>query len=556
MLLQAIFALCLIQDAPPLEPETGSDLIEAGELIGLEFTDAEAEQMAAEVTQQLRSYGSLRGRVIPNSVQPTGAFTPLVPGLALNQHKPDGDSAWGAGAVPTNWRDLLFELSIPQLGILLRSGELSCAELTELYIQNLERLNVDLHCTVTLLGDRAMAQAKVLDKELAEGIDRGPLHGIPWGAKDLLAVAGSPTTWGAAPFKQQVFEQDAAVVQRLDDAGAVLIAKLTLGSLAMGDVWFGGTTRNPWNPTRGSSGSSAGPAAAVAAGGVVFGIGSETLGSIVSPSTRCGVTSIRPSFGRVSRDGAMALSWSMDKLGPMARSFQDAWLVQQAISGPCQPTEARGYRPEMDGGVVDVALPGPDEYDLKKVRVGIPKGAFGGRQAGLRVVLDELRDSLAAQGGTLEIVDVELPDYPTEAMLITLMAEAATAFDVLTRSGQDDELVAQGQYSWPSLFRAARLIPAVEYLTAQRLRTGLILDFEAMMGEVDLLIHPPFALDLLAMTNLTGHPTLVAPVFVDPESSQPDSICFTGRLYDEGYVVAVARKWQGVAGYHLRHPDL
>ena len=554
MLLQAILTLCLVQDTP--EPEVSPDIIEAAELIGLDFTEDEAKLMARDVAQQLRSYESLRAQVIPNSVQPTGAFTPLVPGLVLNQHEHDQGKAWLAAEVPMKWRQQLFQLSIPQLGVLLRSGELTCVELTEHYIGNLERLNVQLRCAITFMTSRALAQAKVLDKELAEGHDRGPLHGIPWGAKDLLAVAGGPTTWGATPFRHQMIHQDAAVVQRLDDAGAVLIAKLSLGALAMGDVWFGGMTRNPWNPVRGSSGSSAGPAAAVAAGGVVFAIGSETLGSIVSPSTRCGVTSIRPSFGRVSRDGAMALSWSMDKLGPMARSFEDAWLVQQAITGPAESIGAGNIRPEMDAGVVDVKLFAPDGYGFKKVRVGIPVGAFAERDAGLRVVLEELRAGLEARGGTLEIVDVELPDYPTEAMLVTLMAEAATAFDELTRSGKDDELVAQGPHAWPTAFRAARLIPAVEYLTAQRLRGGLILDFEAMMSGVDLLVHPPFALDLLAMTNLTGHPTVVAPVFLDPEDRQPASICFTGRLYDEGYVVAVARLWQDVAGYHKRHPGL
>ncbi|MFT4708961.1 MAG: Asp-tRNA(Asn)/Glu-tRNA(Gln) amidotransferase A subunit family amidase [Bacteroidia bacterium] len=554
MLLQAIIALCLIQDTP--EPEARPDIIEAGELIGLDFTEDEAKQMARDVAQQLRSYETLRAQVIPNSVQPTGAFTPLVPGLVLNQHKRDQAPAAKSATAPEQWREQLFDLSIPQLGVLLRAGDLTCLELTEAYLENLERLDEKLHCVVTLLPERSLAQAKRLDAELEEGIDRGPLHGIPWGAKDLLAVAGAPTTWGAAPFEQQVIDQDAAVVQRLDDAGAVLIAKLSLGSLAMGDVWFGGTTRNPWNPERGSSGSSAGPAAAVAAGGVAFAIGSETLGSIVSPSTRCGVTSIRPSFGRVSRDGAMALSWSMDKLGPMARSFQDAWLVQQEITGPPESIGAETFRPEMDASVVDIELLDPDGYGLKKVRVGVPVGAFTGRDAGLSVVLDELRGALEAKGGTMEVVDVELPAYPTEAMLITLMAEAATAFDELTRSGKDDELVAQGPYAWPTAFRAARLIPAVEYLTAQRLRGGLILDFEAMMSEVDLLVHPPFALDLLAMTNLTGHPTLVAPVFLEPGGQQPSSICFTGRLYDEGYVLSVARLWQGVEGYHLRHPNL
>jgi Asp-tRNA(Asn)/Glu-tRNA(Gln) amidotransferase A subunit family amidase len=553
MLLQALLVLFMNQDTP--EPPSESGIIKAGELIGLDYSEDEAKLMARDIASQLKSFSTLRAVDMPNSISPTGAFTPLVPGLHVKLHKQDAEGTREAESVPEHWREALFSLSISQLGSLLRSDALSCVELTEAYLENLTGLDQELHCVITLLSERALIQARRLDKELAEGVDRGPLHGIPWGAKDLLAVAGAPTTWGAKPFEGQVLGTDASVVRRLDAAGAVLIAKLTLGALAMGDVWYGGTTRSPWNTERGSSGSSAGPAAAVAAGGVVFAIGSETLGSIISPSVRCGVTSIRPSFGRVSRQGAMALSWSMDKLGPMARSFQDAWLVQQVITGPPKPS-GRDSPAEMDGSVVDIELLNADQYALEKIRVGVPKGAFEGPNAGLRVAIDELQAAVEARGGELVVVEVALPDYPTDAMLITLTAEAAAAFDELTRSGRDDELVAQHQYAWPTVFRAARLIPAVEYITAQRLRMGLILEFESMVGGVDLLIHPPFSSGMLAATNLTGHPTLVAPLFLDAADEQPSAICFTGRLYDEAYLIAVARLWQESTQHNKRHPEL
>jgi Asp-tRNA(Asn)/Glu-tRNA(Gln) amidotransferase A subunit family amidase len=540
------------------EPEPAQPVLDgraAAELIGLEFTAEELALMADELAGQLASYTELRAEHLDNSVPPTGAFTPLIPGVRPNGHVGRRVPRMIAVEPPADWSEHLFELSIPELGSLLRRGDVTSVELTTRYLEHLAEVDKSLHCVVTLLPERALEQARTLDGELALGRDRGPLHGIPWGAKDLISVAGAPTTWGAAPFEDQVIEHDAAVVRRLDAAGAVLIAKLSLGALAWGDVWFGGTTRNPWNPEEGSSGSSAGPAAAVASGGVVFAIGSETLGSIVSPSARCGVSAIRPTFGRVSRDGAMALSWSMDKLGPMARSIDDAWLVLDAIAGPT--LAANGWLDDADPGVSDVPIGFADGYDLhgKELRVGVPAGAFEGRGAALAFVEDELRAALEAEGASLEFVEVELPDYPVGAMMITLSAEAAAAFDELTRSGQDDELVRQSANAWPNVFRAARLIPAVEYIHAQRLRSGLIRDFAALMGEVDFLIHPPFASGVLSMTNLTGHPSLVAPVFVEGREA-PVAISFTGRLFDEPYLAHIVRTWQASRDYHLRHPGL
>ena len=331
-----ITSLCASMAFAIQEPKPGltaDQVAGAAAVAGLAFTEEEIEQMLGEVGGRLRDFEALRGIDQPNDWIPATTFQALQPGVELRLHALEAET-WQppAGPVPDG-TDLGFR-SIEELGALLRGGELTCVELTELTLERLEALDAQLHCVVSLCGARALEQARALDAELAAGKDRGPLHGIPWGAKDLLAVEGTSTTWGAAPYREQVLEGTATVVERLDEAGAVLVAKLTLGALAMGDVWFGGTTRNPWNLDQGSSGSSAGPASAVTAGGVAFAIGSETLGSIVSPSVRCGASSLRPSFGRVPRTGAMALSWTMDKLGPMCRSARDAALVQQVIDGP------------------------------------------------------------------------------------------------------------------------------------------------------------------------------------------------------------------------------
>jgi Asp-tRNA(Asn)/Glu-tRNA(Gln) amidotransferase A subunit family amidase len=327
------------------------------------------------------------------------------------------------------------------------------------------------------------------------------------------------------------------VVRRLDEAGAVLIAKLSLGALAMGDVWFGGMTRSPWNPERGSSGSSAGPASATAAGGVAFAVGSETLGSIVSPSMRCGNSSLRPTFGRVSRRGAMALSWSMDKLGPICRSARDCAIVFDCLHGP----------DGLDPSVRDEPFAWAGEIEVAGWKVGVPKGAFDERPE-RHPVLEEL------QGLGCELVEVELPRYPVREMLIILHAEAAAAFDELTLDGRDDLLTRQGQGAWPNSFRVARLIPAVEYIRAQRLRTKLMVDFDAAVSGVDVLVHPNYAAGMLQITNLTGHPTWVGPAGM--RGDEPDSISFTGQLYDEARLLALAHAWQRATGYHLRHPPM
>jgi len=442
---------------------------------------------------------------------------------------------------PDNLEDLVYE-PIWVLHEMLENEVVTCEELTRTYLARLKRLDSALHCVVTLTEERALAQARERDRELAEGRQRGILHGLPWVAKDLLAVKGYPTTWGTPPFRDRQLDYDAAVVERLDAAGAILIAKVSLGELAMGDVWFGGRTRNPWKPEQGSSGSSAGTASAISAGCAVFGIGSETLGSIVSPSTVCGNSSLRPTFGQVSRHGAMTLSWSMDKLGPLAHSAEDAGLVFGAIRGH-DPRDAT----TVDVPFVPQAGPGPAP-DVRGWRVGVPRGAFGSN-APEKTVLDEL------QKLGVELVDLDVPKYPVDEMLIVLTAEAGAAFDDFSRGEQDDLMVRQTSDAWPNTFRQAALIPAVDYIRANRLRTLLIRDYEKVLGGVRAIVYPSFQGSLLGATNLTGEPTFVAPCGFGQDGT-PYSISFTGKLFGDGDVLALAMAWQRSTDYHRRHPKL
>ncbi len=522
-------------DAEAARPSV-DDLRAAGRVAGVELTDAELELMRGDVLRTLAGFERMRALPLENGDLPALGFSALVPGVE-SRAKPLAARAVELPDVerPADLERLAFA-DIPTLASLIKSRKVSCVELTELFLARLERLDGTLHCVITLTPERARAQAAALDAELERGEWRGLLHGIPWGAKDLLAVRGYPTTWGAKPYAQQVLDLDATVVERLDAAGAVLIAKLTLGALAMGDVWFGETTRNPWKPEDGSSGSSAGSASATAAGALPFALGTETLGSIVSPATRCGATGLRPTFGRVSRHGAMALSWSMDKLGPLTRSARDAALVFAAIEGPDGRDPSVSAAPfSWNGGV-----------DVEGWVVGYPRGAFDQRPS--KHVLAELE----ALG--VELRPLDLPRYPVGDMRLILSAEAATLFDELTRSGRDEELVRQSSDAWPNIFRSARLIPAVEYLRAQRLRTQLMRDMHAALADVDLVVHPSFD-GLLVSTNLTGHPTLVAPAGFRDDGT-PYSISFTGQLFDDARLCAFVWQWQLLTGVHERHPEL
>jgi Asp-tRNA(Asn)/Glu-tRNA(Gln) amidotransferase A subunit family amidase len=565
------------------------------------------EMMLENLNDQAKGYEDIYKLHIPNSVEPALIFDPVLPGMKLEtgrkpmriskleQVRVSGGPAIGAVGERDAVEDLAFG-SVRQLAHEVKSRSVTSVQLTKMYLKRLKRYDPTLKFVVTLTEERALAQAKKADEEIAAGKYRGPLHGLPWGAKDLLAVKGYRTTWGAGGFESQMIDEDATVVKRLDEAGAVLVAKLTLGALAQGDVWFGGVTRNPWNTNQGSSGSSAGPASATAAGCLAFSIGSETLGSISSPSTRCGCTGLRPTFGLVPRTGAMALSWSMDKLGPICRTVEDCALVLDAIYGP----------DGLDRSVQAAAFNWDADLDWRKLRVGYLKTAFERRpddqqeaakeeppatpeeqkkredqkkrRAAARVRAEydrKYNDAALAKIREMgvNLVAVEMPKFPYDAMITMLTAESAAAFDDLTRSGKDKLLTSQKDYDWPNTFRTARFIPAVEYLQAARARRMAMDAVAKVFDSFDVIVAPTSG-EQLVITNLTGHPAVILPNGLrggdapKPASDDvsnflnaggpgtPASLTFLGKLYGEAALLAFARAYQEATGFHLLHPKL
>jgi len=524
-------------------PVTTNEIAVAERLAGLEFTPSERELMLRKLTERLGVFQTLRQRAFPNELPPAWRFDPRPPGFQMPAAVPASPWIPPAGVQLPAHRDDLAFYSVTQLAALIRSRQLTSEELTRFCLHRLRRYGPPLHCVVTLTEERALTAARRADQEIQAGGWRGPLHGIPYGAKDLLATRGIPTTWGAPPFTNQVIEADAAVIQKLDAAGAVLVAKLSLGELAMGDRWFGGLTRNPWNPGKGSSGSSAGSAAAVAAGLVPFALGSETLGSIVSPATICGVTGLRPTFGRVSRAGAMTLCWSLDKLGPLARSAEDCALVLDAIRG------ADG----RDLSVIEAPFAFRGDRSLKDLRLGFLERDFAKPNNGNRTNHAATLARLRELGADLR--PVSLPDLPDDPLWLILEVEAAAAFDELTRSGLDDQLVQQGAGNWPNLFRQARLIPAVEFIQATRLRTELMAGMDELFRDLDVIVAPAWAGDSLQLSNLTGHPCVVVPNG-DLTGGAPASICFLGKLFGEAAALEAAAAYQRATAWHRQRPDL
>ncbi|HXR39513.1 MAG TPA: amidase [Terracidiphilus sp.] len=590
-------------------PKITAEMIDqAAVLAGVGPFTAEQKQMMIDgLVDQNGSMKAIRKLKIPNSVAPAIVFHPMPaakarPRLDCETLPPaeggaviQADSVGSPPSAPGRIEDLsLVFASISELGKLLLGRKITSRALTQMYFDRIKLLDPKLHFVINLTEERALNQARKADEEIAAGNYRGPLHGIPWGAKDLLAVKGYPTTWGAGGFEHQMIDEDATVVQRLDAAGAVLVGKFTLGALAMGDKWFGGRTRNPWNPEQGSSGSSAGPASAVAAGCVAFAIGSETLGSISSPSTRCGVTGLRPTFGFVPRTGAMALSWTMDKLGPIARSAEDCALVLEAIYGP----------DGKDASVYPAVFDRISFIDWKKLRIGYLKSEFDppeplklheappnesaeekkkredrneqmkigrARRDYDRRYESAALDKLRAMGVTL--IPVELPKLPYDAMTPLLTAEAAAAFDDLTMSGRDALLTEQGVEDWPNDFRVARFYPAVEYIQANRARTLAVRQISALFEQVDVIVTPTTGTQLVA-TNLTGHPALIVPnglrgadapkpPAVDDGDNDdiggpgtPVSLTFLAGHYQDAKLAAFAAEYQQATGFHKLHPKL
>src|SRR6185436_4543326 len=538
---------------------------------GLRFTDAEEEMAVGGVSRNLDSYEELRKLNVPLDTEPAVTFRPFLPGK-----QPAGRSTRNARLavarppkvqVTSALDELAFE-PITVLAALIESRKVTSTDLTRMYLDRLKRYGDPLHCVVTLTEDLALAQAASADKDLKAGRYRGPLHGIPFGVKDLFDTKGIRTTWGAKPYEDRVAEIDATIVERLRDAGAVLCAKLSMGALAQGGVWFGGSTRNPWSPDNSSSGSSAGPGAATSAGLVAFAIGTETRGSIISPSSTCGVVGLRPTYGRVSRYGAMALSWSMDKIGPMCRSVEDCAIVFNAIYG----SDGR------DETVVDAPFAWTPEVPLSSLKIGFIESEFNATNAGgggggrgpstgsgraadpedarrraeeRSKLLKESLDVLRTAGAKLE--PMALPEFPANALGFILSAEAAAAFDDLTRSKEVDLLTEQGAGAWPNTFRTSRFIPAVEYIRAQRARTLLNRKMDALMSKYDVFLSPTGS-SSLGITNLTGHPAACLKAgFVD---GSPLALMITGRLYDEASVLRVALAYERATKWHTMNPAL
>jgi Asp-tRNA(Asn)/Glu-tRNA(Gln) amidotransferase A subunit family amidase len=524
---------------------TVSTFAEAEKLVQVSLSDAKRAMAAASWRKTMaglyeRRTGP-RKLALETTLAPASRWDPVLPGQkTLPQYDRFVRSKSDPGRLPANDEDIAFA-PVTHLSRWIESRKLSSVRLTNIYLARLQRFDSKLRCVITLTRELALAQATQVDEEIAAGKYRGPLHGIPWGTKDLLDTAGIPTTYGAEPFRNRVPSEDSAVVKRLHNAGAVLVAKLSLGALALNDIWFGGQTMNPWLPEEGASGSSAGPGAATAAGLVGFAIGSETGGSIVSPSMRCGITGLRPTYGRVPRTGAMTLCWSLDKLGPMTRSVEDAMLVLQAISGP-------------DPGDVD-SVPSKLDFDadasVKGLRMGYFPAWMNERPA---TSVDRAALDTAEQVGMVP-VEVAIPDWPYGSLNLILFAEGAAAFEELGLNGGMDQLRMQTPDAWPNIFREARFLSAVDFVQADRLRRRVAEEMARVFSQVDLLLVPSLRDEMLTITNFTGHPSLTLRAgFVEvsrarsdwaPDPSMPlpsfsaprrvpHGVTLIGRLFDEG----------------------
>ncbi|MEO5936679.1 MAG: amidase [Terriglobales bacterium] len=569
----------LTQDAAKAETAkvTKEMIDEAAAIAGVDIKDEYKEMMVEDLNTSAKGYAAIHDLKIPNSVAPAVQFDPVLPQFKLRVPPKAAMqmSKIGVISAPRNLEDVAFH-SVRQLAELVRRRKVSSTALTQMYLQRIKKYDPLLHFVITLTEDRALAQAREADREIAAGRYRGPLHGLPWGAKDLLAVKGYRTTWGAAGFEEQKFDEDATVVQRLDKAGAVLLAKLSLGALAQGDLWFGERTRNPWRLQQGSSGSSAGSASATAAGCVAFGIGSETLGSISSPATRVGVTGLRPTFGRIPRTGAMALSWSMDKLGPLCRSVEDCAIILDAIYGPDGKDITAHHKYPFTWNA---------ELDIRKLRIGYLKSEFEREATVAADAKPDVRDRILKARAMnkvfedaavnvlrnklkIDLIPVELPKLPYNEMNVVLRAEAAAAFDDLTRSGRDKLLTGQKNFDWPNSFRTARFIPAVEYVQANRARTIAMEKAHELFQKVDVIVTPTTATQL-RMTNLTGHPAVILPNgFLPADAAVPEaptagggpgtpvSLTFLGKLFGEAELLAVAKAYQDATDFHLKRPEM
>lgn len=540
----ALALLCSMQTQAQ-DTLTKNDLPAAAHLLDLRFTQTEIDSMYEGVKENMLLYRLMHKKRLNNNVPMSLWQSPVLPGMQFNDKQEKIN--WNISSkvsLPVNINDLAF-YNILQLASLIKNKKISSVELTKFFIDRIRRFGDTLQCVISVTEEIALQQARQADAEIAAGKYRGPLHGIPYGLKDLFAVKGTKTTWGAAPYKNQVIEQDAFVYTQLQNAGAVLVAKFTLGALAMGDYWYGGRTKNPWNLQTGSSGSSAGSASATVAGLVPFAIGTETWGSITSPSSTCGATGLRPTFGSISRSGAMTLSWSLDKVGPICRSAEDAAVVFNYIHG----TDG------LDQSAVNQPFNYQPKADVKKMRVAYAKNYY-----------DRITDTSRSEWKVLEaykqmgveLVPINFPDsaqYHYAIMDIVIGAECAAAFDDFTRTNLDDEMTRQGRGDWPNSFRTSRFVPAVEYINANRHRYLLMQQVNEAMKDIDVLICPTRGSgNQGAITNLTGHPVVCVPTGFDKRNNLPTSITLIGKLYDEASILAAAKAYQDATQWDEMHP--
>jgi Asp-tRNA(Asn)/Glu-tRNA(Gln) amidotransferase A subunit family amidase len=559
-----------LQQGDAAQKVTQAMLVDALALSGLTFTDDDQKAMLQAVNRQLGQYEDIRKIHIPNDIAPPFYFSPITPGMKVNRAKLPHHFSAPKVKRPANLEDVAF-WPIVQLSQLLRTKQVKSVELTEMYLKRLHKYNDKLNCVVTFLDDVAMAQAKQADAEIAAGKHKGPLHGIPWGAKDIIAVKGYKTTWGSGAYQDQMIDEEASLVVMLRDAGAVLLAKLTTGELASGDQWFGGQTKNPWNTAQGSSGSSAGPASATAAGCVAFGIGSETSGSILSPSARCGITGLRPTFGRVSRHGVMALSWTQDRMGPLCRYAEDCAIVMSVIARP----------DDKDLSVSDIPFNWNAHFDYKKLRVGYLEDAFADTKD---PVLKKHDDDAMAQIQKLgvKLTPIKVPEGSADAGGFSV--ESGAFFDELVRSGNDKKMTNTTRANG---FRSSRLIPAVEYLQGQRARTMMMMKLAAATADVDVYLVPANAgggggggrgrggegrgpatppADFqrrpqtatarhFGMANSAGYPAINVTHGFTAEGT-PTALTIYGRPFMETEVLALAKAYQDASGFHLKTPNL
>ncbi len=524
-------------------------LADAARVAGIDFSEEERREMVAAVNKNLKNYEKTRAVALPFTVAPPLWFNPVVPGSApVTAQRPFRPRAAPLVSRPGNLEEVAF-WPVTHLAALLESREVSSRELTELYLERLKHHDARLQCVITLTEDLALDQARRADEEIAAGRYRGPLHGIPWGAKDLIAKRGYKTTWGSEAFRDQVIDMDATVMTRLEDAGAVLVAKLTTGELARGDRWFGGRTRNPWNPEEGSGGSSAGPGSATAAGLVGFSLGTETLGSIMGPSRICGVTGLRPTYGRVSRHGVMPAAWSLDKVGPLCRSGEDCALVLSAIAGP------DGW----DLSLADEPFDWDPDLDVTRLRVGYLADAFSEERTNDAASKENDDQALAVLRSLgVELKPVSLPEHSDMDALMMLLVEEAAALDELTRSGRDELLIKDRDEPEAMLLRAHRLVPGVEYFQMSRVRMRLMEGMAHLFENLDAYVAPfltPTGDRNLRATNATGHPGVAFPTGFNAKG-MPTSMHLVGKLYGEAEILALAKAYQGRTTHHQRHPDL